>query len=53
MREKSSWQGKKSEEKEQKEKNVFRKKFLMHYLKVILILLLKNISSEILPADVE
>ena len=37
-REKSTWQGKKSQETEQK--SVSRKKLLMHHLKVILILLL-------------
>ena len=55
-REKSSWQGEKTEEKEQKKKktkkNVSRKKLLMYHLKVILILWLKNISSEIIHADV-
>ena len=40
---------KKSEEKEQK--GVLRKKLLMHHLKVVLILLLKNILSEILHVD--
>ena len=40
---------KKSEEKEQK--GVLRKKLLMHHLKVISILLLKNILSEILHVD--
>ena len=38
-----------SEEKEQK--GVLRKKLLMHHLKVVLILLLKNILSEILHVD--
>ena len=57
-REKSSWQGEKTEEKEQQQKknkqkkNVSRKKLLMYHLKVILILWLKNISSEIIHADV-
>ena len=48
--EKSSWQGNKSEEKDQK--SVLRKKILMHSLKEILILLLKNILSEIIHTDV-
>ena len=57
-REKSSWQGEKTEEKEQQQKknkqkkNVSRKKLFMYHLKVILILWLKNISSEIIHADV-
>ena len=53
-RKKSSWQGEKTEEKEQKKskKNVSRKKLMMYHLKVILILWLKNISSEIIHADV-
>ena len=52
-REKSSWQGEKTEEKEQKqEKNASRMKLLIYHLKVILILWLKNISSEIIHADV-
>ena len=53
-RKKSSWQGEKTEEKEQKKskKNVSRKKLMMYHLKVILILWLKNISSEIMHADV-
>ena len=50
-REKSIWQGKKFEGKEQKKKGL-RKKLLMHHLKVILMLLLKNISSKILHTDV-
>ena len=50
VRAKSSWQGRKTDEKEQK--SVLRKKLLMHHLKVILTLLLKNISSEIIHADV-
>ena len=51
-REKSSWQGEKTEEKEQQKKNVSRKILLMYHLKVILILWLKNISSEVIHADV-
>ena len=52
-REKSSWQGEKTEEKEQQQKkNVSRKILLMYHLKVILILWLKNISSEVIHADV-
>ena len=39
-------------EKRTKKKSVLRKKHLMHHLKVILIMLLKNISSEIIHADV-
>ena len=38
--------------KKKKKKNVSRKKLLMYHLKVILILWLKNISSEIIHADV-
>ena len=43
--------GKKKKKKKTK-KNVSRKKLLMYHLKVILILWLKNISSEIIHADV-
>ena len=43
--------GKKNKKKKTK-KNVSRKKLLMYHLKVILILWLKNISSEIIHADV-
>ena len=42
----------KKNKKKKTKKNVSRKKFLMYHLKVILILWLKNISSEIIHADV-
>ena len=45
--------GKEKSLRKKNEKSVWRKKLLMHYLKIILLtLLLKNISSEILHADV-
>ena len=42
----------KKNKKKKTKKNVSRKKLLMYHLKVILILWLKNISSEIIHADV-
>ena len=42
----------KKKKKKKTKKNVSRKKLLMYHLKVILILWLKNISSEIIHADV-
>ena len=50
--EKSIWQGVRKKSEEKKQKSVLRKKLQLRHLKVILILLLRNMSSEIIHADV-
>ena len=50
--EKSIWQGVRKKSEEKKQKSVLRKKLKLHHLKVKLILLLRNMSSEIIHADI-
>ena len=51
-RPKRSEVGKEKSLREKNKESVLRKKWLMNHLKIILILLLKNISSEIIHVDV-